>query len=189
MKSTTRISFETFRTCHGTNVSATVANNDTPVVTLPVMSIAKRGSDNTEGGTVYVTVLAGTGYTVAVASVGVADNAYPPGFPTLSVSNATASEISKGFPCMTFTVTLSRVLEAGERVDVVYRTRESTPVSARGTFGPRGLLRHHGQALNLDPGSGNSDGSAMHGAPEKVPVLSWRGFGRPVGAYVVGEDP
>ena len=105
-------------------------------------------------GAVSVTVDAGTGHTVAAspddtASVTVADDdvAAPAGTPTLSVSDATASEngtdCSVYIPCMAFTVTLSQPVN--RFVTFTYRTRESTPVSARG----RGVDFYHAAATGV----------------------------------------
>ena len=120
--------------------------------TSATLDVATRDDRNDwPNGTLYATVQEGTGYTVAAepnhaASVGVQDNDYPPNYPALSVSDASARESDRnancagGFlPCMTFTVTLSRALEEGERVNFYYRTRESTPRSAVGT----GYLRDY----------------------------------------------
>ena len=73
----------------------------------------------------------GAGYTVAAspgdaASVKVADNDAGPALPMLSVDDATAQEKDR---LIRFTVRLSKA--AGKPVWVGYRTRHSTPVSAR----------------------------------------------------------
>ena len=83
-------------------------------------------------GTVTVTLAAnGAAYTVAAApgdaaSVKVADNDAASALPTLSVDDATARESDR---FIRFTVRLSKA--AGKPVWVSYRTRESTPASAR----------------------------------------------------------
>ncbi len=83
-------------------------------------------------GSVTVTLAGnGGGYTVAAspgdaASVKVADNDADPALPALSVDDATAQEKDR---LMRFTVRLSEA--ASEPVLVLYRTRHSTPVSAR----------------------------------------------------------
>ena len=83
-------------------------------------------------GTVTATLAANGGaYTVAAApggaaSVKVADNDAASALPTLSVDDATAPESDR---VIRFTVRLSKA--AGKPVWVSYRTRESTPASAR----------------------------------------------------------
>ena len=100
-------------------------------------------------GTVYVAVQPGTSYRVAAepnnaASVGVANDDFVQGYPTLSVADATVREGQRNcvrgyFTCMKFTVTLSRALTGNERVDFLYETRESSPrtATAREDFYPR----------------------------------------------------
>ncbi len=83
-------------------------------------------------GTVTVSLAGnGAGYTVAAspgdaAAVKVADNDAGPAVPALSVDDATAQEKDR---LIRFTVRLSKA--AGQPVWVRYRTRHSTPVSAR----------------------------------------------------------
>ncbi len=82
-------------------------------------------------GSVSVTVGAGTGYAVAAtpkdtASVAVADDDAAPPVPELTIGDVTANESDQ---LMWFTVTLSPASDRAVSVD--YRTRESTPVSAR----------------------------------------------------------
>ncbi len=83
-------------------------------------------------GAVTATLATGDGsYTVAAspgnaASVKVADNDADPAMPALSVDDATAQEKDR---LIRFTVRLSKA--AGQPVWVRYRTRHSTPVSAR----------------------------------------------------------
>ena len=102
-------------------------------------------------GSVTATLAAGNGHTVAAspddtASVTVADDdaAVPAGTPTLSVSDATASEngqdCSVYLPCMAFTVTLSQPVK--DFVSFTYRTRETTPVSAS-AGGKNGVDYYH----------------------------------------------
>ena len=106
-------------------------------------------SNRWPNGTVYVAVQPGTSYRVAsepnnAASVGVANDDFVQGYPTLSVADATVSEGARNcvrgyFTCMKFTVTLSRALTGNERVDFLYETRESSPrtATAREDFYPR----------------------------------------------------
>ena len=133
----------------GSSTRTVRINGGSTSATLDV--VTRDDGNDWPNGTLYATVQEGTGYTVAAepnhaASVGVQDNDYPPNYPALSVSDASARESDRnancagGFlPCMTFTVTLSRALEEGERVNFSYRTRESTPRSAIGT----GYLRDY----------------------------------------------
>ena len=106
-------------------------------------------SNRWPNGTVYVAVQPGTSYRVAsepnnAASVGVANDDFVQGYPTLSVADATVREGQRNcvrgyFTCMKFTVTLSRALTGNERVDFLYETRESSPrtAKAREDFYPR----------------------------------------------------
>ena len=106
-------------------------------------------SNRWPNGTVYVAVQPGTSYRVAAepnnaASVGVANDDFVQGYPTLSVADATVREGQRNcvrgyFTCMKFTVTLSRALTGNERVDFLYETRESSPrtATAREDFYPR----------------------------------------------------
>ncbi len=88
-------------------------------------------ADEPDGSVTATLVGNGTAYTVAAspsdaASVAVADNDAASAVPALSVDDATAQEKER---MMRFTVRLSKA--AGKVVWVGYRTRESTPVSAR----------------------------------------------------------
>ena len=97
-------------------------------------------------GSLTATVQTGTGYTPSAtahrATVLVADDDVPAGAPTLSVSDATASEGNRD-RAMTFTVTLSRASQG--YVTFSWRVQESTPVSARRNvdfFGPTHATGH-----------------------------------------------
>ena len=97
-------------------------------------------------GSLTATVRTGTGYTPSAtahrATVHVADDDVPAGAPTLSVSDATASEGNRD-RAMTFTVTLSRASQG--YVTFSWRVQESTPVSARRNvdfFGPTHATGH-----------------------------------------------
>ena len=120
-------------------------------VTLAVATVDD-ATDEPDG-SVTATLAAGNGHKVAAspddtASVTVADDdvAAPAGTPTLSVSDATASEngtdCSVYIPCMAFTVTLSQPVD--RFVNFAFRTRESTPVSAR-----RGVDFYHAAATDV----------------------------------------
>ncbi len=111
--------------------------------------VTQNDTNEWPNGTVYVAVQPGTTYRVArepndAAWVSVANNDFPSGYPRLSVADATVSEGARNcvrgyFTCMKFTVTLSRALEEGERVDFIYETRESSsgsPATAREDFFP-----------------------------------------------------
>ena len=126
-------------------------------VTVPVSGRVTLAVDTVDDatdepdGSVTATLAAGNGHTVAAspddtASVTVADDdaAVPAGTPTLSVSDATASENDQDcsiyLPCMAFTVTLSQ--PAKDFVSFTYRTRETTPVSAS-AGGKNGVDYYH----------------------------------------------
>ena len=112
-------------------------------------------------GTIRAGLLPGKGYRVGAepddaASVRVANDDFPASTPTLSVSDATASESNRDcfsgyWPCMTFTVTLNRAPAAGKHVWFSWRTRESTPVSARGSSHPRDYYHRRGW-VRFSPG-------------------------------------
>ena len=149
----------------GDSNSRTVTIGTSGKVTLSV--ITRDDNNDWPNGTLYATVQEGTGYTVAAepnngASVGVQDNDYPANYPVLSVSDASAKESERDpncaaglLPCMTFTVTLNRALEEGERVHFAYRTRESTPRSAEGTGFQKDYHHKEGTA-RFTPGDGRT---------------------------------
>ncbi|MCY3673244.1 MAG: hypothetical protein OXH14_19470, partial [Alphaproteobacteria bacterium] len=128
----------TLTVAQGGDVAASGATGNR-TVTVPVagsvtVEVATQDDSADEpDGSVSVTVKAGTGYTVAAAqasaSVAVRDNDDPAPDPetlTLSVADATAHERED---YIWFTVRLSA--PSAKLVTVRYRTRESTPVSAR----------------------------------------------------------
>ena len=104
----------------------TVGTDGTGTLTV---ATADDGADEPNG-SLTATVRTGAGYTPHTshgsATVAVADNDAPAGVPVVSVDDTRARE---GDRLMRFTVRLSRA--AREPVTVFYRTRESSPVSAR----------------------------------------------------------
>ena len=120
----------------------TVGTDGTGTLTVATVN----DSTDEPDGSLTATVRTGTGYepsaTAHRATVLVADDDVPAGAPTLSVSNATASEGNRD-RAMTFTVTLSRASQG--YVTFSWRVQESTPVSARRNvdfFGPTHATGH-----------------------------------------------